>query len=133
VKRAILLALPAIAVLLASAALVGAGATRGVDLAATVFLQSVASAGLDLIANANTPLGQATITPVIAAALALILWRRGPPWAWLAVGAFSVVVLVGYVLKLALVHPPPPPELVRTAFNPLGIRIETPGAFPSGQ
>lgn len=112
--------------------LVGLGATRGIDLAFTQLLQSVASGPLDLLANANTVFGQASITTALAAVLALVAWRREPRWAWLAAGLFVVAAGAGVALKLVLVHPPPPIEYVRASWNPLGVAISTPSGFPSG-
>jgi membrane-associated phospholipid phosphatase len=115
-----------------STALVAIGATRDVDLAVTRALQAVASYPLDLVANVNTLFGQATVTTAIAALLGVVAWRRGPRNGWLAIALFGVVVLVGLLLKLALVHPPPPREFVRGLWNPLGVAIATPSGFPSG-
>jgi len=103
-----------------------------VDLAFTRSLQSVASDPLDILANANTPFGQALVSVLLAAALALVAWRREPPMAWLAMLLFGGVVVVGLVLKLVLVHPPPTHEYVRALWNPLGVGISTPSGFPSG-
>ena len=95
-------------------------------------LQSVASGALDVVANANTPVGQAPVTIAATAGLALIAWRREPGAAWLGAGLFAIVAGAGLLMKLALVHPPPPAEYVRALWDPLGFGVPTPSAFPSG-
>jgi membrane-associated phospholipid phosphatase len=102
------------------------------DLAVTQWLQSYASLPLDLLANANTLVGQAVVTGAIAVWLGYATWRREPPLAWLAMGLFIVVAIVGLGLKLALVHPPPMAEYSRSLWDPLGITFATPSGFPSG-
>ena len=109
----------------------GAGATRALDLEITVVLQRAASSALDWAANLNTLIGQAPVSVALAAILALALWRREPGLAW-AAAAFLAVLVAGLVLKLAIVHPPPPEEFVRAFWDPLGIHFPTPGGFPSG-
>jgi undecaprenyl-diphosphatase len=92
----------------------------------------VASTPLDVLANANTLLGQGPVTIAIAALLASIAWRRGPRLGWVAVGLFVVVGAVGVALKVALDHPPPSEAFSRSFWNPLGVTIATPSSFPSG-
>jgi membrane-associated phospholipid phosphatase len=111
---------------------VSQGATRGFDVAYTQSLQRVASDPLDLLANVNTVFGQASVTVALAAALALVAWRREPRLAWLAAGLFVVAAGAGVALKLLLVHAPPGPEYIRAWWNPLGVAISTPSGFPSG-
>ena len=53
--------------------LVSRGATREIDVAFTQALQSVASQPLDLIANVNTVIGQASITAALAVRSAIAL------------------------------------------------------------
>ncbi len=115
-----------------AAALVAAGATRGIDLALTRALQTVASLPLDLIANADTLLGQTTITSAAAILLALLLWRRERGLVWIAPLILFGTIAAETVMKLLLVHPPPPHEFVRASGNPLGVRVGTPSSFPSG-
>ena len=112
--------------------LVALRATVGLDLRATQALQSVASPAIDVLANANTLVGQATVTSGLAALLAYLTWRREPRPAWLAAGLFVAVGAVGLGLKVALTHPPPPDDLIRSFWDPLGVRISTPSGFPSG-
>jgi undecaprenyl-diphosphatase len=112
--------------------LVALRATTGVDLAVTEALQSDASAPLDVLANANTLIGQPAVTVVIAALLAFVAWRREPQVAWLALALFIVVGAVGLVLKIELVHPPPPEQFQRSSWDPLGLSMDTPSGFPSG-
>ena len=112
--------------------MVGIHATGAIDLAVTEALQSVASAPLDVLANANTLVGQAPVTVAIAALLAYLAWRRGPRLGWLAIAPFVVLGAVGVALKVALDHPPPPEAFSRSFWNPLGVTIATPSSFPSG-
>jgi len=112
--------------------LVGAGATRQSDLEVTVALQRAATPALDWLANLNTLIGQAPVSVALAAILALALWRREPGFAWTAAAFLAVPAVAGLVLKLAIVHPPPPEELVRALWNPLGVRFPTAGGFPIG-
>jgi undecaprenyl-diphosphatase len=118
--------------LLAITLLVARRATRAFDLAATETLQSVASGPLDVLANANTLIGQASVTVAIAALLAFAAWRRGPPLGWLAAGLFVLVGAVGVALKLGIDQPAPPDELLRAFWNPLSVLVSTPSSFPSG-
>lgn len=112
--------------------LVGAGLTRSADLELTVALQRAATPALDWLANLNTLIGQAPVSLALATILALALWRREPGLAWTAAAFLAVPVVAGLVLKLAIVHPPPPEEFDRAFWNPLGVRFPTPGGFPSG-
>jgi undecaprenyl-diphosphatase len=107
-------------------------ATRSLDLAVTQALQSVASAPLDALANADTLIGQATVSAAILVVLAYLTWRRGPRLAWAAVGLFVLVSVVELALKLTVVHPPPPEEYLRGTWDPLGVSVSTPSGFPSG-
>jgi undecaprenyl-diphosphatase len=113
-------------------ALVALRATRPLDLAATHALQSVASWPLDVIANANTLIGQASVTVAIAAVLTFAAWRSGPPIGWLAAGLFVVVGAVGVALKIGLDQLAPPDEFHRAFWNPLSVPISTPSSYPSG-
>lgn len=112
--------------------LVGAGGTRAPDLDITVALQRVASPALDWLANLNTLIGQPPVSLALAAILALALWRRERGLAWTAAAFLLVPIVVGTLLKLAIVHPSPPEEFVRAFWNPLGVRVPTAGGFPSG-
>lgn len=118
--------------LAALTALVGAGQTRSADLELTVALQRAASPALDWLANLNTLIGQPPVSLALAALLALALWRREPGLAWAAAAFLAIPVIVGLLLKLAIFHPPPPEEFVRAFWDPLGVRVPTPGGFPSG-
>jgi undecaprenyl-diphosphatase len=113
-------------------ALVALRATRSLDLAATVGVQSVASWPLDVLANANTLIGQASVTVAIAAVLAFAAWRTAPPLGWLAAGVFVLVGAVGIALKIWIDHPAPPEAFLRSLWDPLGIPVPTPSSFPSG-
>lgn len=121
-----------LALLAALTVLIALRATTAVDLAVTQALQSAASPPLDLLANANTLFGQATLTIALAALLTLAIRLRGPGPSWLAVGGFGVVLVVGLALKLALVHASPPEQYVRSLWNPFGVEVPTPSSFPSG-
>ncbi len=125
-------ALSASVAFLVLAALVALGATRGIDLATTLALQSFASDQLDVLVNWHTLLGQLAVTLPVAAMLAAVAWRRYGGWAWLAPLAILATGAVELVFKLGLVHPGPPEELTRDLFNPLGVRVEAPSSFPSG-
>lgn len=114
------------------AALIASGATRAVDLATTIALQSVASFPLDLLANADTLLGQATLTAAAALFLSLFVWRREGGLAWLAPLLLFASAAAELAFKVVLQHPGPPEEFVRSWGNPLGVRISTPSSFPSG-
>ena len=113
-------------------ALVAVRATQAIDPAATRALQSVASWPLDVLANANTLIGQASVTLAIAAVLTFAAWRRGPPLGWLAAGLFVLVGAAGVALKVGLDHPAPPEELHRAFWDPLSVPVSTPSSFPSG-
>lgn len=100
----------------ALALLVAAGATRALDLASTVTLQSFANDLFDLIANLNTLIGQPTVTTVAALALAAYLWRRERGLAWIAPLLIALTVVVGTGMKFFLEHPGPGPEFVAITF-----------------
>lgn len=114
------------------AALVALGLTGASDVGWTLAFQSVASHPLDLVANADTVVGQLSVTLALAAALAVVAWRRLGGWAWLGVALILATGAVELLFKFALRHPGPPHELVRAFHNVLGVRVEAPSSFPSG-
>ncbi len=120
------------AVFVAVAALIVAGATRGFDLATTIASQSIASSPLDLLVNADTVVGQAVTTVAIAIVFALLLRFRDTGAIWVAPLFILLTGGIEYAFKLLLYHPSPGPEFIRATGNPLGIRVVTPSAFPSG-
>ena len=128
--------------LAALAVLVVAGATREIDLAGIRAAQSVASQPLDLVANGHTAIGQVIPTVLAALVLAAVAWWRGRGaasegvlWrrlAWLAPLLILVTGAIELALKQTTGHAPPGDEYIRAFMNPLGIRVHTPSAFPSG-
>lgn len=112
--------------------LVALRATVDFDLATTRLFQSVASPTLDLAANYHTITGQAITTVAVALVLSLYVWRRYGGLAWMAPLFIVLTAAIELVLKFGLVHPGPPDEFIRAFFNPGGIRVHTPSAFPSG-
>jgi len=121
------------ALLLAVLALVvWVGGTRDADLAGIRAAQSVASRELDLVANGHTAIGQVIPTVLAAVVLSVVAWRRRAGLAWLA----PLLILVSGAIELALKqttgHAPPGDEYIRAFMNPLGVRVHTPSAFPSG-
>ena len=115
------------------AALVAGGHTREADLATTIAFQSLASPALDIVVNWHTLLGQAVTTTLVAAVLSLVLWRRGHRASAAAPLLLFLTAAIELVLKFSLAHAGPPDEYVRAFMNPLGVRVATPSAFPSGQ
>ena len=131
------------ALLLAVLALVvWLGGTRDADLAGIRAAQSLASRELDLIANGHTTIGQVIPTVLAALVLAAVAWWRGRGaasegvlWrrlAWLAPLLILVTGAIELALKLTTGHAPPGDEYIRAFMNPLGVRVHTPSAFPSG-
>ena len=120
------------ALLLLSFVAVAAGLTGAADLAFTRWLQSFASPALDTLADLDTLAGQSTIDAALTLALAAALFVRGPRLAALAPLLIGLALAVELAVKLLLVHPAPPLEFVRTAFNPLGFHLTTASSFPSG-
>ncbi len=116
----------------AIALLVHNGVTGPADLAATIAFQSIASDPLDLLANADTLVGQLSVTLVLACVLAAIAWRRIGPAAAIAPAFILLSGPVELLLKSVLQQPGPPHEYIRAFHNLLGIRIETQASFPSG-
>lgn len=114
------------------AVLVALGLTASSDLGWTRAFQSVASDPLDLVANADTVVGQLSVTLALTALLAFVVWRRLGGRAWLGTSLVLATGAVELVFKFGLRHPSPPIELVRAFHNVLGIRIESPSSFPSG-
>lgn len=121
---ALLLAVLAVAVRL--------GLTAGADLAGLEAAQSIASPALDVVANWHTLIGQVIPTVLASLVLALVAWRRYGPLAAVAPLLLLVTGAVELVLKLVTAHPPPGEDYVRAFMNPLGVRVHTPSAFPSG-
>lgn len=108
------------------------GATRDADLAGLRAAQSVASHPLDLVANAHTAIGQVIPTVLAAMVLAVVAWRRRGGIAWIAPLLILATGAIELALKQTTAHAPPGEEYVRAFMNPLGVRIPTPSAFPSG-
>jgi undecaprenyl-diphosphatase len=119
-------------VFLLVAAVVALRLTGASDLGWTLAFQSIASPPLDLIANADTVIGQLSVTLVAAAALSALIWRRLGGYAWLAPALILGTGAVELVFKFGLEHPGPPDDLVRAFHNTLGIRVASPSSFPSG-
>ena len=108
------------------------GLTAGADLAGLEAAQSIASYPLDVVANAHTAIGQVIPTVLFACVLAVIAGRRYGPLAALAPLLILATGGIELALKLTTAHPPPGEEYVRAFMNPLGVRVPTPSAFPSG-
>ena len=127
-------AVPILAALLLAglAFVVWLGGTRDADLAGIRAVQSVASRELDLVANGHTAIGQVIPTVLAAAVLSLVAWRRRAGLAWLAPLLILVTGAIELALKLTTAHAPPGDEYIRAFMNPLGVRVHTPSAFPSG-
>ena len=113
-------------------ALVASGVAGPADLAMTIAFQRIASDPLDLLANVETIVGQGTVTLVLAAILAAVLWRRVGPVAALAPALILVTVPIELFFKSELQQPGPPREFIRSFHNLLGVHIETNASFPSG-
>lgn len=122
-----------VSIFLAGGLAVASGATRQVDRAFTLWLQSFASERLDTLADLNTLVGQSTVDAAIALLLAVALFRIAPGPAW-AVPLVFLALLTALELggKIALSHPGPPEEFIRTSFNPLGVHVRLPSSYPSG-
>jgi membrane-associated phospholipid phosphatase len=114
------------------AALVALRLTGSTDLGWTRAFQSVASPPLDLVANADTVVGQLSVTLVAAAALSFVIWRRLGGRAWLAPALILATGAVELAFKFGLQHAGPPDEFIRAFHNTLGIRVASPSSFPSG-
>ena len=125
------LALLSAAVSLVLAAIVRAGITHELDREAMRAVQSTANSAFDLLANLHTLVGLPYVTVPFAAALALMLWRRGHGVASLAPMLLLGTVIVELALKLTTGHAPPGPETSRT-FIHLVPSLDTPSSFPSG-
>jgi membrane-associated phospholipid phosphatase len=113
-------------------ALVATNIARPADLAMTIAFQRIASDALDLLANAETVVGQGVVTIALAAVLAFVLWRGFGPVAALAPLLILATVPIELLFKSVLQHPAPPREFIRAFHNLLGVRIETSASFPSG-
>lgn len=126
------------AVYAAFAVLAGTGASAGSDRAFTVALQSVASYPLDVLSNADTLIGQATVTAAIGIVLAAVAWRRHGPYAALAPLLIGLTVAIEIVSKGVVGQAAPPKEFTRAfvfgdplGTSSLGLRLP-PLAYPSG-
>ncbi len=110
----------------------GLGLTRAIDLATTLAFQSVASGPLDVLVNGHTLIGQLVVTLPFSALLAVIARRRLGDHAWVGPLLILATGAIGLAFKLALPHPGPPEELSRSIWDPVAVRVQTPGSFPSG-
>ena len=116
----------------ALAVAVRSGLTADLDLAGLRAAQSIASYPLDVIANLHTTIGQVIPTVLAALALAAVALRRHGPLAALAPLLILATGAIELALKLTTGHPSPGEEFDRAFMNPLGVRVPTPSAFPSG-
>jgi membrane-associated phospholipid phosphatase len=116
------------------AVLVALRLTAQSDLGWTRALQSVASDPLDVIANADTVVGQLAVTLPVAALVAVVARRRLGGHAWLGPLLILATGAIELVFKSLVAHPGPPLEHVRAFGNPLGVprELQPPFAFPSG-
>jgi membrane-associated phospholipid phosphatase len=113
------------------AAFVRAGVTHEADQAVLAAIQRPANGFFDLVANLHTLIGLPYVTVPLAAALSLMLWRRGHGLASLAPLLLIGTLVVELALKLTTGHSPPGPETTRS-FITLVPTLDTPSSFPSG-
>jgi len=109
-----------------------AGAVRGVDYEVATRLASVRAGWLDALGTLDELLFRPTPTFIAAILLALILWRFGPPWSWLAPPAIVVSALAEVVVKNGwsqILHPRALLEGIQVLF---GAHLHAPSSFPSG-
>jgi len=125
------LALLSVAALGVLTLLVRAGITHAADQAALEAVQRPANGVFDLVANLHTLVGLPYVTVPLAAALALLLRRRGLGVASLAPMILLATVIVELALKLTTGHEPPGAETSRL-FIRLVPTLDTPSSFPSG-
>lgn len=127
-----LLALASGAVFVGVTLLYRAGAVREIDHQVAVRLSEVRAGWLDIVGNANDVLFRPTPSFVAAILLAIILWRFGPPWSWLAPLAIVVSALAEVVVKNGwsqILHPRALLEDIQVLF---GFHLHAPSSFPSG-
>ena len=125
------LALLSVAALAVLALLVRAGITHEADRAVLEAIQRPANGVFDVVANLHTLVGLPYVTVPLAAALSLMLWRRGHGVASLAPMLLLGTVIVELALKLTTGHSPPGPDTSRSLIQ-LVPTLDTPSSFPSG-
>ena len=105
--------------------------TSGLDATVSRWLDTHDPNRFDPVAKAISVSGQSSVIGLATAALAVVLWRRGPRWAWLAPLAVGLTAVVELVAKQPLVPPPPPGDYLRAALDALA-GLEVGSSFPSG-
>jgi len=108
------------------------GVITGIDQAFATELRAIRIPGFDLVAAAVAWIGGPTPTLVIAAVLAVMLFRRRGSWAWIAPLFILVVALVEFAVKQSFSRPPGAREILRAVGGLFGDPVPTPGSFPSG-
>jgi membrane-associated phospholipid phosphatase len=127
-----LLALVSGAVFVAVTLLYRAGTVKPVDSEVKLLLRGLHTEWLDAMSNADDVLFRPTPTVIAALLIAIILWRFGPPWSWLAPPAIGVVALAEVVVKNGWSQILHPRALYEDFLVLLGIHLHAPSSFPSG-
>lgn len=120
------------AVFVAVTLLYRAGAVKEVDYRIAYLLKDVRAGWLDTLGNLNDVIFRPTPTVVGAMLLALILWRFGPPWSWLAPPAIVVSALAEVIVKNGWSQVLHPRALLEDFQVLLGFHLHAPSSFPSG-
>jgi undecaprenyl-diphosphatase len=115
----------------AVAALVGLGATEGIDEAISRLALTVASEPFDLPASFFNIVGQMEVTALVALILSFVWWRHHGIRGLVPMLLFAGVA-IEIVLKHIVQHPSPPTELSRSIPLLPFAHGSSPYSFPSG-
>jgi membrane-associated phospholipid phosphatase len=131
-RRSGLLALTAAAAFAVVTALYRTGAIREVDRQVTQQLRDVHAGWLDSLGQMVDVLFRPTPTFAAALVLAILLWRFGPRWSWLAPLAIAVAVLAEVIVKNGVSQVLHIRSFIDGFQVLLGGKYHAAGSFPSG-
>lgn len=120
------------AIYLSLAILNRAGLTRDIDRATFLWLQDYHTQWLDLIGSLDDVLLRVIPTFAVAVALAVLLIRIGPRWAWIAPLFILGTGVIEFLTKHSLSRPISVGEILSAARELLGGHYQTAASFPSG-
>ena len=109
-----------------------AGTVKSFDQQIASQLVGVRNGWLDALGTLDDVVFRPTPTVVAALVLALILWRFGPPWSWVAPPAIVLSALAEVVVKNGWSQILHPRALLDDILVLVGVHLHAPSSFPSG-
>lgn len=109
-----------------------AGLTRDIDRATFLWLRDYHTQWLDLIGSVDDVLLRVIPTFAVGIALAVLLIRIGPRWAWIAPLFILGTGVIEFVTKHSFSRPITMSEILSAARELLGGHYQTAASFPSG-